>query len=238
MPTAETGPERSVPEPRPQTPEQLWTAVDRYLTDLVVRPDPALEAALDACAAAGLPQISVTAGEGKLLHLLARIRHARNILEIGTLAAYSTIWLARALPAGGRLITLESDPSHAAVASANIARASLRDVVDLRVGLALDTLPILAEEGRKFDLTFIDADKPNIPQYYEWSLKLSTPGALIIVDNVIRDGRVIDDTSEDASIRGVRRLNEILATDRRVSATTIQTVGGKGYDGFTLAVVN
>ena len=238
MPTAETRPGASVPEPPPQTSEQLWTAVDRYITELVVQPDADLEAALEACAAAGLPQISVAAGEGKLLHLLARIRHARNILEIGTLAAYSTIWLARALPAGGGLITLESDPAHAAVARANIARANLGDVVDLRLGLALDTLPVLAEEGRKFDLTFIDADKPNIPQYFEWSLKLSTPGGLIIVDNVIRGGGVIDETSEDASIRGVRRLNEMLATDRRVSATTIQTVGSKGYDGFTLAVVN
>ena len=238
MPTAETRAEVNVPEADPHTPEQLWTAVDRYITELVVQPDAALDAALEACAAAGLPQISVTAGEGKLLYLLARIRQARNILEIGTLAAYSTIWLARALPAGGGLITLESDPAHAAVARANIARANLGDVVDLRLGPALDTLPRLAEEGRKFDLTFIDADKPSIPQYFEWSLELSTPGALIIVDNVIRDGRVIDGSSEDQSIRGVRRLNEMLATDRRVSATTIQTVGSKGYDGFTLAVVN
>lgn len=217
--------------------EQLWTAVDRYITEMVVQPDRVLDAALESCASAGLPQISVSAGEGKLLHLLARIRRANSILEIGTLAAYSTIWLARALPPGGRLITLESDPSHAAVARSNITRAALDGIVELRLGLALDTLPVLASEGRKFDLTFIDADKANIPAYFEWALKMSQPGALIIVDNVIRDGAVIDDASEDASVRGVRRLNEMLADDKRVSATTIQTVSSKGYDGFTLAVV-
>lgn len=224
-------------ETEQETSAQLWAAVDRYITDLVVQPDPVLEAALKACADAGLPQISVSAGEGKLLHLLARIRHANRILEIGTLAAYSTIWLARALSSGGRLVTLESDPSHAAVAKENIARAGLEDVVDLRIGLALDTLPVLAAAGLQFDLTFIDADKPNIPQYFEWAVKLSRPGALIVVDNVVRDGAIIDDSSEDASVRGVRRLNEMLASDRRVSATTIQTVGSKGYDGFTLALV-
>ena len=221
-----------------ETSEQLWTAVDRYITDLVVQPDATLEAALQACAEAGLPQISVSAAQGKLLHLLAKIRRANRILEIGTLAAYSTIWLARALPAGGRLVTLESDASHAAVARGNIARAGLDGVVDLRVGLALDTLPVLAAEGLEFDLTFIDADKPNIPSYFEWALKLSKPGALIIVDNVVRDGAIIDDGSEDASVRGVRRFNEMLAADKRVSATTIQTVGSKGYDGFTLALVS
>ena len=220
-----------------QTSEELWAAVDRYITDLVVQPDPILEAALEACAEAGIPQISVSAAQGKLLHLLAKIRRANRILEIGTLAAYSTIWLARALPAGGRLVTLESDASHAAVARGNITRAGLDGVVDLRIGLALDTLPVLAAEGLEFDLTFIDADKPNIPQYFEWALKLSRPGALIIVDNVVRDGAIIDDGSEDASVLGVRRLNEKLAVDKRVSATTIQTVGSKGYDGFTLAVV-
>jgi predicted O-methyltransferase YrrM len=218
--------------------EQLWAAVDRYITDTVVRPDRILDAALEACAEAGLPQISVAAGEGKLLHLLARVRGAKRILEIGTLGAYSTIWLARALPRGGKLITLEADPKHAEVARANIARAGLSDIVDIRLGLALETLPLLAAEGQRFDLTFIDADKSNIPHYFEWALKMSEPGALIIVDNVIRDGDIIDDASEDASVRGVRRLNEMLAADRRVSATTIQTVSGKGYDGFTLAVVS
>jgi predicted O-methyltransferase YrrM len=217
---------------------RLWTAVDRYITDMVVQPDPVLDGALESCATAGLPQISVSAGEGKLLHLLARIRRAKAILEIGTLAAYSTIWLARALPRSGRLITLESDLSHATVARANIARADLDDVVELRLGLALDTLPVLANEGHKFDLTFIDADKSNIPHYFDWALKMSQPGALIIVDNVIRDGAIIDDASEDASVIGVRRFNEMLAHEKRVTATTIQTVSSKGYDGFTLAVVN
>lgn len=218
--------------------EELWTEVDGYISDLVVKPDSVLDEALAAAAEAGLPEISVTAGEGKLLQLLARIRGARNILEIGTLAGYGAIWMARALPTGGRLVTLESDPLHASVAGANIARAGLGGAVDLRVGLALDTLPTLAREGTRFDLTFIDADKANIPEYFEWAVRLSTPGAIIVVDNVIRDGRVIEESSDDPSIRGVRRFNELLALDARVSATTIQTVGSKGYDGFALAVVN
>jgi len=216
--------------------EQLWSDVERYVNELVVRPDPVLDVALEAAIAAGLPQISVTAGEGKLLQLLARIRGANRILEIGTLAAYSTIWMARALPPGGKLITLESDPEHAAVARANIARAGLADVVELRLGLAGDTLPILAAENQRFDLTFIDADKATIPHYFEWAMRLSNPGALIIVDNVIRDGRVIEEASEDASVRGVRRFNKMVSADKRVSATTIQTVGSKGYDGFTLVL--
>lgn len=217
--------------------EQLWTDVERYVNDLVVRPDAVLDAALEAASAAGLPAISVSAGEGKLLYLLARIRRANRILEIGTLAAYSTIWMARALPRGGKLVTLESDPTHAAVARANLARAELGDVVDLRLGMAADTLPVLAAEGQKFDLIFIDADKQTIPHYFDWAMSLSNPGALIIVDNVIRDGKVIDETSEDASVRGVRRFNEMVSAEKRVSATTIQTVGSKGYDGFTLLVV-
>ncbi len=216
--------------------DEQWAAVDHYITEMVVQPDAVLDAALEASVAAGLPEISVTPGQGKLLYLLARIRHANRILEIGTLGGYSTIWLARALPSSGRVVTLESDSSHAAVARTNIARAGLTEVVDLRVGLALDVLPALAAEGRKFDLTFIDADKPNIPAYFEWAMKLSNPASLIIVDNVVRDGAVIDETSDDPSIRGVRRFNELLATDKRVSATTIQTVGGKGYDGFTIAL--
>jgi len=217
--------------------EPLWTDVERYVNDLVVRPDTVLDAALEAASAAGLPAISVSAGEGKLLYLLARIRRANRILEIGTLAAYSTIWMARALPRGGKLVTLESDPTHAAVARANLARAELGDVVDLRLGMAADTLPVLAAEGQKFDLIFIDADKQTIPHYFDWAMRLSNPGALIIVDNVIRDGKVIDETSEDASVRGVRRFNEMVSAEKRVSATTIQTVGSKGYDGFTLLVV-
>jgi predicted O-methyltransferase YrrM len=216
--------------------DERWSAVDRYITDLVVQPDPVLDAALEASIAAGLPEISVTPGHGKLLYLLAKIRHASRILEIGTLGGYSTIWLARALPSSGRVVTLESNPSHAAVARSNIARAGLTGVVDLRLGLALEVLPALATEGQKFDLTFIDADKPNIPAYFEWAMKLSNPASLIIVDNVVRDGSVIDETSDDPSIRGVRRFNELLSVDKRVSATTIQTVGSKGYDGFTIAL--
>jgi predicted O-methyltransferase YrrM len=217
--------------------EEQWTAVDRYITELVARPDAVLDAVLETSIVAGLPEISVTPSYGKLLYLLARIRHASRILEIGTLGAYSTIWLARALPSGGRLVTLESDPSHAAVARSNIARAGLTEAVDLRVGLALDALPTLAAEGQRFDLAFIDADKPNIPEYFEWAIRLSNAAGLIIVDNVVRGGAVIDATSDDPSIRGVRRLNELIAGDKRVSATTIQTVGGKGYDGFTIALV-
>jgi predicted O-methyltransferase YrrM len=217
--------------------DERWTTVDQYITELVVQPDAVLGAALEASVAAGLPEISVTPSQGKLLYLLARIRQASRILEIGTLGGYSTIWLARALPLTGCLVTLESDPSHAAVARSNIARAGLSDVVDLRVGLALDTLPALATQGQRFDLTFIDADKPNIPEYFEWAIRLSNLAGLIIVDNVVRDGAVIDATSEDPSIGGVRRFNELLARDTRVSATTIQTVGSKGYDGFTIALV-
>ena len=218
--------------------DEKWIAVDRYVTELVVQPDAILDAVLEASAVAGLPEISVTPSQGKLLYLLARIRRGTRMLEIGTLGGYSTIWLARALPPGGRLVTLESDSVHATVARNNIARAGLTDIVDLRVGLALDTLPTLAAEHQRFDLTFIDADKPNIPDYFEWALKLSKPGALIIVDNVVRDGAIIDDGSEDASVLGVRRLNEMLAVDKRITATTIQTVGSKGYDGFTLALVS
>jgi predicted O-methyltransferase YrrM len=218
-------------------PDETWTAVERYITEVVVEPDAVLRAALEASTAAGLPEISVTPSQGKLLYLLARVRNTTRILEIGTLGGYSTIWLARALPSSGCLVTLESESAHAAVARSNIARAGLADIVDLRVGLALDTLPALAAERQRFDLTFIDADKPNIPQYFEWALKLSRRGALIIVDNVVRGGAIIDDRSEDASVVGVRRLNEMLAADQRISATTIQTVGSKGYDGFTLALV-
>jgi predicted O-methyltransferase YrrM len=218
--------------------QDQWTAVDRYVTDLLVPPDPALEAALADSAAAGLPAINVSPPQGKLLHLLARLMGAQSILEVGTLGGYSTIWLARALPAGGRLVTLESDPKHAAVARVNIARAGLAGVVELRLGPALDTLPRVAADGRgPFDLVFIDADKPNIPGYFEWALKLTRPGSLIVVDNVVRKGAVVDADSPDANVQGVRRFNEVLAAETRVSATAIQTVGGKGYDGFALAVV-
>jgi predicted O-methyltransferase YrrM len=217
---------------------ELWTKVDQYHTDLLLPPDPALEDALRASEAAGLPQVQVSPCQGKLLMLLALVRGARRILEIGTLGGYSTIWLARSLPADGRLVTLEADPKHADVARGSIANAGLASRVDLRVGKALDLLPGVAAEGLgPFDLIFIDADKVNNLGYFEWSLKLSKPGTLIIIDNVVRDGAVVDASSTDPTIQGVRRCNERLAAEPRVSATTIQTVGSKGYDGFTLALV-
>ena len=218
--------------------QEQWTAVDRYLCGQLLPPDPALEAALQASIAAGLPPIHVSPNQGKLLQLLARLQQARTILEIGTLGGYSTIWLARALPAGGRLITLEADPGHAAVARANFLRAGLAGVVELRPGRALDTLPQLAAEGRgPFDLIFIDADKPGYPDYFAWALKLTRRGSLIIVDNVVRKGAVIDPVSPDPNVQGVRRLHELIAAEPHVSATAIQTVGSKGYDGFVLALV-
>ena len=217
---------------------ELWAAVDRYMNALIVPGDPALDAALADSAAAGLPSISVSPNQGKLLHLLARVQGARSILEIGTLGGYSTIWLARALPEGGRLVTLEVDPKHAEVALANLARAGLAAVVDLRLGPALETLPRLAAEGiGAFDFVFIDADKVSTPDYFAWALKLTRPGSVIIVDNVVRKGAVVDESSDDPSVRGVRRLYEMLAKEPRVSATAIQTVGTKGYDGFALALV-
>ena len=218
--------------------QDLWAAVDRYITDLLVPVDEALEEAQRASAAAGLPAIAVAPNQGKLLHLLARIQGARHILEIGTLGGYSTIWLARALPDGGRLVTLEVDAKHAAVARSNIARAGLTAVAEVRLGRALDTLPQLAAEGRApFDFIFIDADKPSIPEYFGWALRMSRTGSVIVVDNVIRDGKVADAASDDPSVIGVRRFNAMLAAEPRVSATTIQTVGSKGYDGLTVAMV-
>ncbi|MBA2277491.1 MAG: O-methyltransferase [Chloroflexia bacterium] len=218
--------------------QERWLAVDRYLTDLLIPADPALDAALAASAAAGLPPINVAPNQGRLLELLARVQGARSILEIGTLGGYSTIWLARALPPDGRLVTLESEPKHAEVARANIDRAGLADMVEVRVGPALETLPRLAADGvGPFDLTFIDADKPSTPDYFRWALELSRPGSLIIVDNVVRGGAVIDDGSDDAGIQGVRRFNELLAAEPRVRATAIQTVGSKGYDGVAIALV-
>jgi predicted O-methyltransferase YrrM len=218
--------------------QDLWSDVDRYITDLLVRPEPVLQAALDASSAAGLPEIQVAPNQGKLLNLLARLTSARAILEIGTLGGYSTIWMARALPKNGRLITLEADPKHAEVARANIARAGLSEIVELRLGNALDTLPkIAAERLGPFELIFIDADKANIPEYFGWALKLSRKGTLILVDNVVREGAVIDSKSSDTSVQGVRRFNEMLAKEPRVSATAIQTVGSKGYDGLAIALV-
>jgi predicted O-methyltransferase YrrM len=218
--------------------QEQWGAVDRYLADLLLAPDPALEDALAAGAAAGLPAHDVSPLQGMLLEVLARAVGARAILELGTLAGYSTICLARALPDGGRLVTLEADPRFADVARANVAGAGLADVVELRVGRALDTLPALAAEGREpFDLIFIDADKRSNPEYLEWALKLSRPGTLIIADNVVRDGTVLDAASSDETVQAVRRFYELLAAEPRVTATVIQTVGVKGHDGFALALV-
>ena len=216
--------------------QERWTAVDEYLAGALVAPDPALEAALAASDAAGLPAIQVSALQGKFLHLLARVMGAEAILELGTLGGYSTIWLARALPPGGRLVTVEADPGHAEVAGANIARAGLADRVKVRVGKALDVLPTLAPDG-PFDLAFIDADKANIPDYVRWALRLSHPGGVIVVDNVVRGGKVTDPASDDTAIRGVRALNELLASEPRLDATALQTVGVKGWDGFALALV-
>ena len=216
---------------------ELWTAVDQYITENIVLEDDVLRAATAAATQAGLPPISVTPGEGKLLYLLARLMGAHTVLEIGTLAGYSTIWLARALGARGRVITLEADPSHAAVAQENLARAGLDTIVDVRVGKALDTLPGV-ESIAPFDLIFIDADKENNPDYFQWALRLSRSGSLIVVDNVVRSGEVIDPETTDPRVLGVRRLNALISAEQRVSATTIQTVGAKGYDGFTLARVN
>jgi predicted O-methyltransferase YrrM len=218
--------------------QELWTAVDTYISKALIGSDAALDAALADSAAGGLPAISVTPNLGKFLHLQARMLGARNILEIGTLGGYSTIWLARALPGGGRLITLEVDSRHAAIARANFARAGLADTIELRLGPALETLPQIVSEGRDpFDLIFIDADKVSIPEYFSWSLRLARVGSLIVVDNVVRKGAVIDADSRDENVRGVRRFNDMLARESRVSATTIQTVGSKGYDGMTLALV-
>ncbi len=218
--------------------QELWSAVDRYIADLFVGRDAALDSALEGSAAAGLPSIAVAPHEGKLLMLLARAIGASRILEIGTLGGYSTIWLARALPNEGQLITLEYDAKHADVARANIKRAGLAHVVELRLGRALDTLPQIAAEGLgPFDLIFIDADKQGYADYLTWSLKLARRGTLIIADNVVRDGKIIDADSSDTMVQGVRRFNELLAAEPRVSATAIQTVGSKGYDGMAIALV-
>ena len=215
-----------------------WSAVDSYITGLFLPPDPALEAALASSAAAGLPAINVSPTQGKLLHVLARVRGARRILEIGTLGGYSTIWLARALPADGRLISLEVDPRHAEVAQANIVRAGSSSIVEIRVGAALDTLPKLVSERRgPFDLVFIDADKPGYADYLKWALKLARPGTLIIADNVVRKGAVADAASKDENVQGIRKFNEVLAAEKRVTTTVIQTVGSKGYDGLALILV-
>jgi predicted O-methyltransferase YrrM len=223
--------------------QELWTAVDRYIADRLLGEDEVLDAALRASRDAGITTGAVTPIEGKLLQILARAHDARRILELGTLGGYSTIWLARALPEGGRLISLEADPNHAEVARANIERAGLARAVQIRVGPALETLPeLVLEEAGPFDLIFIDADKRNNPGYLEWSLKLSRPGTLIIVDNVIRAGVILDPEGSDArlgegGVQALRRFYELLGAESRVSATAIQTVGAKGHDGMVLALV-
>ena len=218
--------------------QELWTAVERYFVDSVISSDPVQVETIRANAAAGLPGIDVAPTEGKFLYLLAKIRGAKRILEIGTLGGYSTIWLARALPADGTLVTLEVNAKHAEVAAANLLRAGFSSVVDIRLGPAFDSLEKLVDEGAgPFDFIFIDADKANIPGYLEWSLKLSRLGTVIVVDNVVRDGAVIDPDSADPNVRGVRALFAMLAEDSRLEATALQTVGSKGYDGFALAVV-
>jgi predicted O-methyltransferase YrrM len=224
--------------------QDLWTALDDYIVEHLLEPDAALDAAVASSEEAGLPPIAITANQGKLLQLLARVHGARTILELGTLGGYSTIWLARALPLDGRLVTLERNPDYAELAQANIARAGLADVVELRVGAALETLPGLHSEGAgPFDLIFIDADKQNYPGYLEWALKLSRVGTLIVGDNVVRGGAILDPDVDDPDYgdggvaAGVRRFYEMLAKEPRVSATAVQTVGVKGHDGFALGLV-
>jgi len=215
-----------------------WSDVERWFDAHLLAPDPILDEVLAANTAAGLPAYDVSPSQGKLLQLLARTACARTILEIGTLGGYSTIWLARALPPDGRLLTLEADAHHADVARANVARAGLGAQVEIRVGAALDTLPLLEREDHSpFDLVFIDADKRSNVAYFDWALRLTRPGATIVIDNVVRDGAVVDATSVDDSVRGVRALAERLAHEPRVAATAVQTVGSKGWDGFILAHV-
>ena len=217
---------------------ETWNEVDRYFVETLGLADEALGHALRESDRAGLPAISVSAPQGKLLQILALTCGARSILEIGTLGGYSTIWLARALPAGGRLVTLELDPRHAEVARGNLRHAGVEDKVSVRVGPAAETLPLLEREGAgPFDFVFIDADKPSNPRYLEWAMRLARRGTLIVLDNVVRGGRVILADSEDANVQGVRRAMEIFAADKRLSATAIQTVGTKGYDGFAVALV-
>jgi predicted O-methyltransferase YrrM len=218
--------------------EQRWDDVDDYVSDLLIGDDRALQAALKSSEAAGLPAIALTPPQGKLLHLIARIRGARRILEIGTLGGYSTIWLAMALPDDGHLISLELEPRYAEVARANAERAGLAGLIEIRVGAALESLRELIDEGAgPFDLTFIDADKSNTPEYFQLALELSRPGSVIVADNVVRGGALADAHSGDPGALGMRRFHELLSRTSGVSATTIQTVGLKGYDGFTLVLV-
>lgn len=219
--------------------KELWTAVDNYIVERLHVEDQSLDAAVRASDEAGLPSIQVSAAQGKFLHILAKVHNARRILEVGTLGGYSSIWLARALPNDGKLITIEIDPKHAEVARANLIRAGVGGRVKVLTGNALEILPQLEkDQDGPFDLTFIDADKASIPFYFECALRMSRQGSLILVDNVVREGAVIEENSKDASVLGVRKLNDILSGDSRVTATVLQTVGTKGYDGLAIALVN
>jgi predicted O-methyltransferase YrrM len=214
-----------------------WTAADRWLADVLIGPDPALDAAIAAQQAAGMPGIEVAPVSGKLLHLLVRISGARRVLEIGTLGGYSTIWLARALPDGGQVVTIEAEPAHAEVARSNLARAGLADRVDVRVGGALDVLPTLEGDGEPFDLVFIDADKESNTAYLDWAARLGRPGAVVVVDNIGREGEIVRDDSEDPKVQGTRAALAMLGSDPRFDATALQTVGIKGWDGVAIAVL-
>jgi len=218
--------------------QERWTEVDRYIEDALLGPDAALEQALAASSEAGLPPIAVSPAQGKMLYLIARVHGSGRVLEVGTLGGYSTIWLARALAPAGRVITLELEPAYAQVAAANVQRAGLSDRVELRVGPAIESMrSLVAEEAGPFDLVFIDADKQSTPEYFTLALELTRPGSLIVTDNVVRGGAVADAATDDPRALGMRRFHELLSREPRVSATTIQTVGRKGYDGFTLALV-
>lgn len=216
--------------------QELWTTVDEYLIQQLNLADDALDAALRKCEAAGLPAIGVSACQGKLLQLLVRMQGAQRVLEIGTLGGYSTIWMGRALPTDGRLITLEHNPDHASVAEANLTRAGLSEIVNVLVGPALATLPTLVDH-EPFDFVFIDADKVNTAAYFDWAVKLSRAGSVIVVDNVVRKGAVIDADSDDENVQGMRRFLDGVSSDSRVAASCIQTVGTKGHDGFMIARV-
>ena len=219
-------------------PDKLWTDVESFIDETLIGRDRLLEGTLTASAAAGLPPIAVSPNQGKFLQILARAVKARRILEVGTLGGYSTVWLAGALPEDGRLITLEADSHHAHIARQNFERAGLDSMVELRFGKAHDTMPeMIAEHIEPFDFIFIDADKKRIPLYFDWAVRMARSGTLIVVDNVVRKGALADADSQDEHVIGVRQLHEHLARDKRVSATTLQTVGAKGYDGFTIAIV-
>jgi caffeoyl-CoA O-methyltransferase len=219
--------------------QQLFESVDQYISDLFGYEDSVLKETIKSMEDADIPAISVSANQGKFLQLLARINNAKKILEIGTLGGYSTIWMGRALDKNGYLLTLELEQTHADVARKNIIKAGLDDVVDIRVGKALDLLPLIeAEEIGPFDMIFIDADKPPYAEYFGWALKLSKPGTLIIADNVIREGKILDDDCDDERVIGVKRFNKMLAENKQVSSTIIQTVGSKEHDGMAIAVVN